>query len=348
MIMEPNRSDKGNNGLKRVVPALLVLASLSLLWFFIHLSDDSAPISSLPHFLSPAHVQNDLQWSAPDTNDITNDEKGRLIRYGRLLITQTSLYIGPFGKILKTGNGLNCQNCHLEAGTKLFGNNYSAVAANYPKFRDRSGSVESVFKRVNDCFRRSLHADPLDSTSLEMKAIKAYILWLGKDVAKNQAPYGCGLPELGLLKRAADPEKGKSVFSEFCTNCHGENGSGKWNDTIKRYTYPPLWGSKAYTVGAGMYRISKLASFIHKNMPKGVDANNPRLTEEQAWDVAAYIESQEHPDFDLSGDWPTLSKKPIDHPFGPYADNFSEKEHKYGPFGPIKEFYKKQHDQKNH
>jgi thiosulfate dehydrogenase len=31
-------------------------------------------------------------------------------------------------------------------------------------------------------------------------------------------------------------------------------------------------------------------------------------------------------------DWPDISKKPIDHPFGPYADGFSEKQHKLGPF----------------
>jgi thiosulfate dehydrogenase len=34
-------------------------------------------------------------------------------------------------------------------------------------------------------------------------------------------------------------------------------------------------------------------------------------------------------------DWPDISKKPIDHPFGPYADGFSEKQHKLGPFKPI-------------
>jgi thiosulfate dehydrogenase len=35
-------------------------------------------------------------------------------------------------------------------------------------------------------------------------------------------------------------------------------------------------------------------------------------------------------------DWPNIAKKPIDHPFGPYADKFSETQHKYGPFGQMK------------
>jgi len=30
-----------------------------------------------------------------------------------------------------------------------------------------------------------------------------------------------------------------------------------------------------------------------------------------------------------------LLDKPVDHPFGPYADDFNELVHKYGPFGPI-------------
>jgi len=32
-----------------------------------------------------------------------------------------------------------------------------------------------------------------------------------------------------------------------------------------------------------------------------------------------------------------MVEKPFDHPFGPFADGFTEKEHKYGPFKPIKE-----------
>jgi len=38
----------------------------------------------------------------------------------------------------------------------------------------------------------------------------------------------------------------------------------------------------------------------------------------------------------FAADWPDISKKPFDHPFGPYADTFTEKQHKLGPFGEIK------------
>jgi thiosulfate dehydrogenase len=63
---------------------------------------------------------------------------------------------------------------------------------------------------------------------------------------------------------------------------------------------------------------------------------NPKLTDEEAWDVAAYIASQPRPQKFFSYDWKDIFKKPFDHPFGPYADNFSEQQHKYGPFELIK------------
>lgn len=71
----------------------------------------------------------------------------------------------------------------------------------------------------------------------------------------------------------------------------------------------------------------------------------PKLSTEEAWDVAAYVNSQSRPKKDLSKDWPDISKKPFDHPFGPYADDFSESQHKYGPYKPI--IAKKEKMQKN-
>jgi thiosulfate dehydrogenase len=104
----------------------------------------------------------------------------------------------------------------------------------------------------------------------------------------------------------------------------------------KSYTYPPLWGAHSYNNGAGLYRISNFAGYVKYNMPQGTTYDKPQLTDEEAWDVAAYVNSMPRPVKDLSKDWPKLEKKPFDHPFGPYADPFSEKQHKYGPYKPIK------------
>jgi thiosulfate dehydrogenase len=80
-------------------------------------------------------------------------------------------------------------------------------------------------------------------------------------------------------------------------------------------------------------------------MPLGATHSNPQLTDEEAWDVAAFVNSMPRPKKDLTGDWPNISGKPIDHPFGPFADKYDEKQHKYGPFKPIKESKQKANKQ---
>ena len=281
-------------------------------------------------------------WLAPDTLGIASEKNGEQIFYGRNLIKNTSLYLGPNGTVAHSSNGMNCQNCHLDAGTKVFGNNYSAVASTYPKFRERSGMMESIYKRVNDCFERSLNGQALDTLGKEMQAIKAYILWLGKDVKKGEKPKGSGLTEVKYLSRAADPEKGQMVYVEKCLSCHGTKGEGKMNANKLTYQYPPLWGEQSYNDGAGLFRLSRFAGYVKSNMPFGANYDNPQLTDEQVWDVAAFVNSQTRPKKDLSKDWPKIAGKPVDHPFGPYADKFSEKQHKYGPFEEIAALKKKQ------
>jgi thiosulfate dehydrogenase len=276
-------------------------------------------------------------WRGAGANQIPVDSAGREIRYGYELISNTANYLGPAGTVLQISNGMNCQNCHLEAGTKPWGNNFGGVASVYPKFRNRSGTLETVARRINDCLERSLNGKPVDSNSREMKAMIAYMQWLGSDIAKGTRPKGSGIMQPALLTRAADPEKGKIVYTTTCQRCHGSNGEGQPNTTRTGYTYPPLWGANSYNTGAGMYRLSTLAGFVKNNMPDPVNYHAPALTDEQAWDVAAFINSQPRPSKDISHDWPDISRKPFDHPFGPYADSFSEKQHKYGPYGNIEQ-----------
>ncbi len=273
-----------------------------------------------------------ISWMAPDIEDV-NDKQ---ILYGRELVIHTSSFFGPKGKLAKVTNGMNCQNCHLEAGTKVFGNNYAMVASTYPKFRPRSGQIESVEKRVRDCFERSLNGKAPSDSSEEMQAIVAYIKWVGSEVTEKNKPEGTGIYDLPVLSRAADPEKGKFVFTAKCVSCHGANGEGVPNSDFTEYTYPPLFGMHSYNSGAGLFRLSRLAGYVKMNMPQGVSYLSPQLTDEEAWDVAAFINTQYRPVMNIKKDWPDIAKKPFDHPFGPYADAFSEQQHKFGPFGPIK------------
>jgi thiosulfate dehydrogenase len=277
----------------------------------------------------------DAYWNIPELASEPDSAKRAAIRYGKELIVHTSEYLGPNGSVEKLSNGMNCQNCHLDAGTKVWGNNYGAVASTYPKVRARSGQMEDIEKRINDCFERSLNGKALRTDSKEMKAMVAYMHFLGKHVAKDSTPEGTGIYKISYLSRPADPVKGAGIYSEKCASCHGENGEGMLAMHQKEYTYPPLWGPNSYNSGAGLFRLSRLAGYIKYNMPYGADYLNPQMSDADCWDVGAFINSQPRPEKDISKDWPDISKKPIDHPFGPFSDGFSEKQHKYGPFGPI-------------
>jgi thiosulfate dehydrogenase len=276
-----------------------------------------------------------IRWRAPDLSSLPSNKDKEMILYGRELIANTAYYFGPKGKIARTSNGMNCQNCHIDAGSLPYGNCLSAVASIYPVFRPRSGIVESIEYRINDCFQRSLNGKKIDSTSKEMRAMVAYLKWLGKDVPKGVKPKGANTEELPYLTRPADPIKGKLIFESKCVTCHQKNGEGLLKEDSTGYVYPPVWGSNSYNSSAGFYRLSRAAGFIKNNMPFGSSYQKPQLTNEEAWDLAAFINSQPRPSRTFAHDWPDINLKAIDHPFGPYSDTFSEQQHKYGPFRPI-------------
>jgi thiosulfate dehydrogenase len=321
---------------------LLLFMALGIIVFRQPSNGSSKSTDSSQVYVAPDTNFNHV-WTAPSDwrmMYLDSSEKD-LVQYGRELIAHTSEYLGPKGSVLQMSNGMNCQNCHLNAGTQPWGNNYFAVQSTYPKFRARSGTLENQIKRVNDCFQRSLNGKALDSTGREMRAILAYIKWLGNDVEKDKIPRGSGIFKLKGMKRACDPAKGLDVYVAKCQSCHQEDGGGLLASNGKSYTFPPLWGKNSYNHGAGLFRISNFAGYVKYNMPQGTTYENPVLTDEEAWDVAAYVNSMPRPSKDLSMDWPKIAKKPFDHPFGPYVDPFSEEQHKFGPYKPIKDWYAK-------
>jgi thiosulfate dehydrogenase len=260
-----------------------------------------------------------------------------LVRLGHDLVENTAWYFGPKGKIAAISNGMNCQNCHINSGIVPWGNNFSAVIMSYPRFSYRSGKMMSVSRRINDCFERSLNGLAIDTNSREMQAIIAYIHWIGDDIPKNNKPVGSGIMQLSFLNRTADTLNGKKVYINTCQRCHGYHGQGQLNSNGIGYIYPPLWGESSYNAGAGLHRLSTFAGFVKNNMPfPEATFEHPTLTNEEAWDVAAFVNSQPRPPNKNKNDYPDVSKKPIDEPTGPYSDTFSEQQHKFGPFQLIK------------
>jgi thiosulfate dehydrogenase len=149
-------------------------------------------------------------------------------------------------------------------------------------------------------------------------------------------------PSLRLPSRAADLVNGKAVYEDRCRVCHGRDGEGLFAspDTRRGYVLPPLWGDDTFNNGAGMGRVITAARFIKARMPLG----RADLTDDQAYDVAAFINSRPRPQMSqevLDRDYPDRATKPVDSPYGPWADPFPADQHRYGPFGPIEAHYKK-------
>ncbi|MEH2475828.1 thiosulfate dehydrogenase [Nitrobacteraceae bacterium AZCC 2161] len=293
--------------------------------------------------VSRAQTAAPVIWTAPEVGALPDDSQGRLVRRGRDLITATYAHIGPeVADPAKryAGNNLACSNCHLQAGTKKFGLPIFGLFELFPQYSARLGAEITIEDRVNSCMLRSMNGRELPNDSGEMQAIVAYIKFLSSGVPAGKILPGLGAGSIPELKGAADPVRGKALYAEKCVACHNTDGSGirrSLPTTDLGYMMPPLWGPDSFNSGAGMARLIMAANFLHSNMPHGADYLNPRLTGEQAWDLAAYMISQPRPvKAGLDKDFPDLLRKPVDAAYGPYADGFSAQQHKYGPFAPIR------------
>ena len=88
--------------------------------------------------------------------------------------------------------------------------------------------------------------------------------------------------------------------------------------------------------------MSRFAGYVRYNMPQGATFLKPQLTDAEAWNLAAFVNSQPRPTLDLLKDWPKIEEKPFDHPFGPLCGYFFLSSNtNMDLFGPIKAFYKK-------
>ena len=177
------------------------------------------------------------------------------------------------------------------------------VYARFPQFRERSNSVAIIEDRVNDCFQRSMNGRALPYDSRDMRDIVSWLAFLSRGTPVHQDTTPRGIPLLAAM--AADGARGREQFTTACAACHGMDGQGT-------PAGPPLWGPKSFNVGASMARLRTAASFIKYNMPHDRPG---ALTNQQAFDLAAYMNS--HPRPDLKGkenDWPK-GNAPADVPY---------------------------------
>lgn len=281
---------------------------------------------------------------AYDVAKLPDDHYGRLVRYGKELTDRTFAYIGPEvadKKMRFAGNNLACSSCHQGAGTKAFAMPWVGAHATFPQYRGRENEVSTIEERVNGCMERSMAGKPLPLESREMKAYVTYIHFLSRDVPTGGKVEGQGLPPFKAPDRRADVAAGEKVYAEKCAACHGPDGAGVRAGapgTASGYTFPPLWGQDSFNNGAGMNRLLVASAFVKTNMPQGAEYGKPQLSDDQAYDVAAFVLSKSRPiKGNLERDFPARWNKPVDSAFPPYVDGASAEQHKYGPFRPLQE-----------
>jgi len=229
-----------------------------------------------------------LPFHVPAESEITDTVTLASIRRGRAIIHSTRDSLPH-----NAGSALTCANCHMADGTVANAMPLVGAYTRFPQYRARSGHVDLIEDRINDCFKRSLNGKALAPESRDMRDMVTYIAFLSRGYPPGSELKGQGVPKLDPLK--GDTARGRQIFATTCVACHGADGNGS-------AVAPPLWGARSYNIGAGMARIRSAAAFIHQLMPRDRPGT---LTPQQAFDVATYINSRPRPDFPgKERDWP--------------------------------------------
>ncbi len=236
-------------------------------------------------------------WYARDVTNLPASPENDIIRYGHALIVDTATHIGKSASDPQTryaGNDLACVNCHLDAGLRPFAAPFVSTFATFPMLVDHQ--VLTLKERINSCMRRSMNGKNLPEDGPEMEALIAYIKFLGHGTPEGVRVAGMGLLPLSDPPLAADGGRGEKVYAQLCANCHKDDGLGERNNPPSLgYSIPPLWGDDSFNAGAGMAKLAYAAAYIRANMPFGVRYLDPVLSEQQAWDVAAFMISKPRP-----------------------------------------------------
>lgn len=221
------------------------------------------------------------------TDELPASELGRVIELGRTLVEQTTLH--PMTRDY-VGNKLNCTSCHLQNGQHPTAASFVGVASAYPAWSPREQRVITLEDRVLNCFMRSCNGirPPLGSEA--SVAITAWITWLSRDTPirmNAERPAGPNaVKKISLTATDASTERGRDLYSSRCASCHQDDGQGDDDN-------PPVWGLDSYNHGAGLANNLQLAAWLKVAMPK----DDTTLTEQQALDIAAYVNSHARPEF---------------------------------------------------
>lgn len=227
-----------------------------------------------------------VAFTPPSKDDIPDGKYGDMVRKGRDIFMHTKANAGEY-----VGNDLNCSNCHLDAGRQPDSAPMWAAWVRYPRYRSKNDKVNTYTERLQGCFRFSMNGKAPPPDSEVIKALSTYSYWLATGAPTGKDLEGYGFPKQGYKPpEKPDYERGKKVFAESCAMCHGKDGQGQ--RVAGEFVFPPLWGPESFNWGAGMHQLNNAAAFIKANMPL---SRGGTLSDQQAWDVAMYMDSHERP-----------------------------------------------------
>ena len=240
----------------------------------------------------------DSSWLTLSLDSLPKDSFAVSARRGLAILMNTHDSLPDYAP-----SALRCSSCHLNGGRQPGAIPLYGTYGRYPAFSARAGGVVSIEDRVNFCFTRSLAGWKLPEGSSEMRDILAYLAFLSHGIPAGADPAHSLIPAMPAGK--GDSAAGVSLFTASCARCHGPDAAGT-------PLAPPLWGKRSFSIGASMAREERAAAFIRRNMPLDKPGT---LTDQQAYDLAAYITSL--PRTDLPGketDYP-MGKAPADVPY---------------------------------
>lgn len=234
----------------------------------------------------------ELAYEPPSIDDLDPDDPMTpIIEYGEELFNETNTVLPE-----KVGNELSCMSCHADGGISQ-SSSMVGVTTQYPMYIPRSGHAVTLQDRINGCMVRSMNGEKLDQDSEEMRAMESYLAFISEGIEMGESiPWRM----LNSMDEVPEPsiESGEELYeTKNCLSCHATDGSGTGANSG-----PALWGDNSFNDGAGMGRLTKMAGYIQNNMPIGEEYE---LTDQEAADLAAYILSQDRPEWKgHDTDWP--------------------------------------------